>query len=103
MRYTFFIVCFFAIAKSYATQPYDLIYSFGEYHKGWALIQKNGLLGFINSKGEEIVAPQYEAIHDFGEYKKGWAMIIKNGKQGFINDKGEEVVAPQYEAVYDFG
>lgn len=31
---------------------------------------QSGLIGFINSEGEEIVSPQYNIIYPFGKDKK---------------------------------
>lgn len=66
--------------------------------KGWVLVQnKDGLYGFIDSNGEEIVKPKYLKISRFGEIKQGWALVQnEDGLYGFINNDGDEIVEPQY-------
>ena len=45
-----------------STPPYNNIGEFGEYKTSWALVEKDGLKGFINEEGEEVVKPQYDNI-----------------------------------------
>ena len=41
---------------------YDAISAFGAYQKDWALVQKDGLYGFIDINGKEIVKAKYNEI-----------------------------------------
>ena len=75
-------------------EGYDSIHPFNEYRKGWALVEKNGLFGFIDTHGAEVVPVVYSKISYFDEYHKGLAIVEKNGKKGFINRKGHEIVSP---------
>ena len=75
-------------------EGYDSIHAFNEYRKGWALVEKNGLFGFIDRSGAEVVPVVYSRISYFNEYTKGLALVERNGKKGFINRKGAEVVSP---------
>lgn len=71
----------------------------------WILVYApDGLMGYLNSVGEEIVAPLYEMIHPFGEYKENWARVeILGGLMGFIDTTGKFVVEPKYEYIEKFG
>jgi len=41
---------------------YDAISAFGAYQKDWAQVQKDGLYGFIDINGKEIVKAKYNEI-----------------------------------------
>lgn len=70
------------------------------FHEGLAGVRdKNGMWGFINSKGEEVVACQYERI---GSFCEGLACARKNGKWGYIDTRGEVVIPFTYVAVGSF-
>ncbi|SFU18866.1 WG containing repeat-containing protein, partial [Algoriphagus locisalis] len=71
---------------------YDNIGNFGSHGIGWALVQKDKKVGFINTKGEEIVSTSYDNIGNFGSHEKGWALVQKGRKFGYINTEGEVVV-----------
>lgn len=86
---------------SFGQQTYNHIEEFGNYRKNWALVEKEGLLGFINSDGTEIVKPQYNNILLFGDYRKDWALVEKDGLFGFISSDGSEIIKPQYKSVKD--
>ena len=83
-------------------QGYDEIFTFGVYQEDWALVQKDGLYGFIDSKGTEIVAPTYDEILTFGVYQKDLALVQKDGLYGFIDSNGTEIVAPTYDEISIF-
>lgn len=57
---------------------------------GYFAIKRNGLYGFINSKGEEIIEPQYEKYRCFQD---GLASVRKNHKWGVIN-KNNDIIVP---------
>lgn len=58
-----FTIIFLAISIiSFGQELYDKTHPYGEYRKGWALVVKDGLYGFITSAGIEIVKPKYESI-----------------------------------------
>lgn len=71
----------------------------------WIVIYaEDGLMGYLNSEGKEIVPPLYENIHPFGEYKENWARVeILGGLTGFIDSTGKTVVEPKYEYIEKFG
>ena len=66
---------------------------------GVALIGVQNKVGYINTKGETVVAPTFEYARSF---KGGLAVAIQDGKVGFINLKGEFVIKPQFENAEDF-
>lgn len=71
----------------------------------WILVYApDGLMGYLNREGKEVVAPVYEMIYPFGEYKKDWARVeILGGLTGFIDTTGKFVVEPKYEYIEKFG
>jgi len=87
-------LAFIADAKIKTEKPSDWI----------AVYAPDGLMGYLNSEGKEIVPPIYEKIHPFGEYKENWARIeTLDGLTGFIDSTGKTVVEPKYESIEKFG
>ena len=80
-----------------------LISEYDSHRKGWKLIYRDGLYGFIDDNGNEIVKPLYESIASFGIYQTHWALVYKDGLCGFIDDDGNEIIKPQYESIASFG
>ena len=56
-------------------------------------------VGYINPKGETVIAPSFEYARSFSE---GLAVAAQDGKVGFINPKGEFVIKPQFDNAQDF-
>ena len=56
--------------------------------------KRNGLYGYINQQGEEVIAPQYENTDGFSE---GLAAVRKDSKEGYINTSGRIVIPLQYD------
>lgn len=78
----------------------------GNFHDGFALVQRNGLWGYIDTKGDEVIPCIYKGT-EYGNYgfdfSEGMAVIIdKNGKYGYINTKGEIVIKPQFQQAGSF-
>ena len=69
----------------------------------WVQIQKNGLIGYIDESGNEIVPPVYTNIGVFGDYVEGWALVEKDGLLGFIDVTGEEIVPAKYDTIGQSG
>ena len=70
---------------------YDEI-EFGE-EEGTFAVQKDGLWGFIDIEGNEIIKPQYEKYRAF---YNGVAIVRKDGKRGYINKLGHEITPLKY-------
>lgn len=79
---------------------YDAFYDFNE---GLCKVRKGdydeGLYGFVDSKGKEVIPCRYEFVSQCVE---GMIYFKENDLYGFINRKGEVVVAPTYAEVEDF-
>lgn len=60
---------------------------------GTFAVQKNGLWGFIDTNGNEIITPQYE---DYDSFNDGIAIVRKNRKRGYINKLGQEITPLKY-------
>lgn len=68
---------------------------------GLAAVQnQQGLWGFINKKGEEVIPCIYSVVLAFSEDLA--AVQDANGKGGFIDKKGNEVIPCTYNAVSPF-
>ena len=60
---------------------------------GTFAVQKEGLWGFIDTNGDEIIAPQYEKYKSFSN---GIAIVRKNRKWGYINKLGQNITPLKY-------
>lgn len=78
----------------------------GTFHEGLALVQRNGLWGYINTKGDEVIPCSYynAQFRYYGfNFSEGLAVVAdKNGKCGYINKKGEMVIKPQFDHATNF-
>lgn len=59
----------------------------------YTFARKKHKFGFINKKGEWIIAPVFSNAKSFSN---GLAPIEEKGKWGFINEGGEVVIQPKY-------
>jgi hypothetical protein len=66
---------------------------------GITCIAKDNKWGFINKKGEFVIAPIYEATRNFSQEL---APVKKDGKWGFINKEGKFVINPSFESSFPF-
>ena len=78
------------------TRNYDSVESF---HGGMALVSKEGLYGFVDKNGKEIVKPQYNYASRFQE---GRASVYINDKWGFIDTNGKTVIPFMYTYAENF-
>lgn len=76
-------------------RSYDAVKPFSN---GMGAIYRNGVWGFINKKGDEIITPKYNAVSQFvGDY----AMVKMSKTFGVIDKKGNSLVADiEYSDVY---
>ncbi|MDB5257857.1 MAG: repeat-containing protein [Chitinophagaceae bacterium] len=72
--------------------------TYGDFCNGLAEGKKDEKVGFFNTKGVWVIAPQFEGVRDF---KNGFAAAKLNGKWGFIDTKGNWVVQPQFDGIKD--
>lgn len=79
------------------SESYDKI---GKYVNGVAFVHKNGLVGFIDLNGKEIVKPEYDKIGYFGSDKL--AFTHKDGLVGIIHISGKVILKPTYERISGF-
>ena len=63
----------------------------------YARKEKN--IGFVNSKGEWVIAPQFEKVRAFSN---GLAPVFKDKKWGYINEKGDVVIDFQFKDAETF-
>lgn len=72
----------------------------GDINDGLALVKEGLLYGYVNAKGEIIIAAQFEEATDFAE---GMAAVKVNNKWGYINTSGNFVISAQYQEACPFG
>ncbi len=59
-----------------------------------------GKYGFVDRKGNWVIAPQFEAV---GSFSEGLAAAWGEGGWGYINRRGKFVIKPQFPDVYSGG
>ena len=79
------------------SKEYDRI---GKFHRGIAMVWKNGKVGLIKQNGKEIAPPEYDKIGNFGS--DALAFTTKDGKIGVINMEGKVIVQNLYESIAPF-
>jgi len=67
---------------------------------GFASVCNLGKWGYINSRFEEIVAPQYISARDF--FTDNAIIRGANGKYGFIDTTGKITIPPQFDLTTEF-
>ncbi len=84
---------FFMNKESSLTGPYEDIMLPNE---GLARVMKNGLWGFIDLEGKEIIQPQFFSAYGFTE---GLAGVCERDKWHFIDKKGARINSDDYDYV----
>jgi hypothetical protein len=62
-------------------------------------IIENGLWGYIDKTGKEIIEPKFRSA---GQFSEGLAPIRLNGTYGYIDKTGNFVIQPQFDIAYSF-
>lgn len=78
---------------------YDKI---GQLSEGIAIVVYDDYIGYINERGEEIIAPQFDVIPNYlnrSHFKGGSAVVAKNNSYGVINTKGKEIIPFKNEGI----
>jgi WG containing repeat len=77
----------------------------GEFGEGLAPKVSHGKIGFVDSTGKMVIAPQFIYV-PLLPFQEGLAAVIvgegTNRRAGFINRQGQWVVPPQYEDALHF-
>ncbi|MBR6432447.1 MAG: WG repeat-containing protein, partial [Muribaculaceae bacterium] len=76
---------------------YDQIGAFNQ--DGIAKVKNNGLWGYVNNKGKELVPCEYTSIDDIHE---NMVLVSKNGKWGYAGINGYDNIPCTYEAAKPF-
>ncbi|MBP3453451.1 MAG: WG repeat-containing protein [Clostridia bacterium] len=92
-----------SMSAAFADELMDFTYAANVYaftDEGLALFTaRNGLCGFVNTKGEVAIPAQFETASSFSE---GLAAVSRNGLYGFINTQGELVIDYQWASASNF-
>lgn len=60
---------------------------------------ENGMWGFVNSLGKEIIPLKYDYASSF---RNGLSEVVLKGRFGLVTDKGKEIIAPKYNFIGTF-
>ncbi|MGD1839866.1 MAG: WG repeat-containing protein [Thermonemataceae bacterium] len=88
--------------------PYDIVTPFSEGLAGVALTEGQGqdtlLVGIIDKKGREVVAPTYESTYGivFVHYQEGLSPVMEDNTWGYLNKKGALAIPIQYQEAGNF-
>jgi hypothetical protein len=61
-----------------------------DFAEGLACVQREGLYGFINIDGEEVIPCQYSYASGFRNYEAGFALVRKGELKFYIDRNGTE-------------
>ncbi len=77
---------------------YKKVYDF--YNGMAVVINQDGLYGYIDTTGKEVIPCQFEGAEEFGEYDL--AMVRINGKCGLVRKDGSFYTEPLYDYIWPF-
>lgn len=100
MKKIFFLFILLISQAVIAQNPSNTYDRIGKYVNGVAFVHKNGLVGFIDVQGKEIVKPEYDKIGYFGSDKL--AFTHKDGLVGIIHISGKVILKPTYDRIGGF-
>lgn len=58
---------------------------------------RNGLWGYVDDRGHEVIAPRFDLVGDFLEL--GLALVVRNERFGIIDLQGNYRVQPEYRSI----
>lgn len=73
--------------------------SYGDFYEDLAVVSHQGLSGYIDKTGKEVISLVYESAQRFSE---GLAGVKRDGLWGYIDKKGNEVIPFVYEEARNF-
>ncbi|AWH84006.1 hypothetical protein HYN59_02270 [Flavobacterium album] len=65
----------------------------------WVKVYNEGLMGYLDETGQEIIPPVYEETGRFGEYCINMAVVRKDELYGLIDTDGNVVAEAQYDMI----
>jgi hypothetical protein len=81
-----------ALFNKKGEQLTDFKYSglgYEEFKSGYAAVQIDDKLGFVNLKGQEVVPVKYDKI--LSDFEKGKAKVVLNGRELYVDPTGKEL------------
>lgn len=76
------------------------IYEWVEHFDGeLAAVKRDGLWGYIDASGNEVIKPAYTHV---GWFREGLAVVEVGEYKGYINREGEWVIPPRYHGAASF-
>ena len=69
------------------------------FSEGLAAVRIDGRFGYIDGRGEVVIAPQFDLA---GDFYQGLAEVLVGNRTGIINHKGEIVVPPMFQRAIPF-
>lgn len=87
----------------FAQDVYDKKGAFEENGMRWALVEKDGKYGFIDSTERVVVPIEFDSFGEFGSCGIMWMIVEKQNKFGYIDQNGTVVVPVEYDGFGKFG
>jgi hypothetical protein len=69
------------------------------FQDGFAVVEKDGRYGFINTKGDLVIKPQFDGASGFSEHL---AAVKVEEKYGYIDEHGHFIIQPKFKEAWDF-
>lgn len=79
--------------------PFKYDWGAGEFSQGLAFVRKGWLIGYIDTKGNEVIPFKFSNGTNFSEEL---AAVAQNEKWGYIDPKGEIVIPCEYDLAFEF-
>lgn len=98
----FFISCSNQDEENQFVQYVDVQYKYTEvysFSEGLSLVVRDGLYGFVDKTGVEVIPCQFNSASSF---KEGLALVKKGASISYINKNGEEVIQCAYQSASSF-
>jgi len=87
------------IRPQFDTTTYLGVPQLSEFSEGMAAVKSGGLIGYIDTSGQLVIAAQFKEGRKFSE---GLAAVKIDDRWGYTNQRGEVVIAPQFKSAGDF-
>lgn len=99
------LVCSLILLLSCSLQVFSQQFKYdrtGPFKEGLAPVYQGKLMGYIDTKGKEVVPVIYEEDYITDEFTGGVAIVTKNGLSGLVDKTGKLVLPLEYKRISSF-